>query len=208
MDDIVIAAMRKWPRVPHCYGWLGLDERGRWYMRDDRAQAAGAFTSGAPGAKGSLLRHEKLVDFIHRNYAADAEGCWYFQNGPQRVYVELEATPIVWRIEALDRVVAHTGRASGPVRRCLTDETGRVYLECTQGLGIVHPQDVIHVADALEAGCWPLEEIRRAQLPQLGPFVPSPASSSAARAGAVQGQRPDGAGPRADPAARGPAQSR
>ena len=57
MDDIVKQAMLKWPNVPHCFGWLGLDARGNWYMRDDRAQAQGAFASGVPGAKGSLLQH-------------------------------------------------------------------------------------------------------------------------------------------------------
>ena len=43
MDDIVLKAIAKWPNVPHCYGWLGLDARGNWYMRDDNAQAAGPF---------------------------------------------------------------------------------------------------------------------------------------------------------------------
>ena len=52
MDDIVKQALAKWPNVPDCYGWLGLDARGLWYMRDDRAQAAGAFASGLRGAKG------------------------------------------------------------------------------------------------------------------------------------------------------------
>ena len=32
MDDIVKQALAKWPNVPHCYGWLGLDARGNWYM--------------------------------------------------------------------------------------------------------------------------------------------------------------------------------
>ncbi|MEN9984471.1 MAG: hypothetical protein RI918_2440 [Pseudomonadota bacterium] len=64
MDDIVKQAMAKWPNVPHCYGWLGLDARGNWYMRDDRVQAQGTFTQ----AKGSMLKHEKLIDFINRNY--------------------------------------------------------------------------------------------------------------------------------------------
>ena len=93
MDDIVKQAMAKWPSVPDCYGWLGLDARGNWYMRDDRAQACGSFASGAPGAKGSMLQHAKLIDFIGRNYATTDAGVWYFQNGPQRVFVELEATP-------------------------------------------------------------------------------------------------------------------
>ena len=28
MDAIVKAALKKWPTVPHCYGWLALDARG------------------------------------------------------------------------------------------------------------------------------------------------------------------------------------
>ena len=60
MDDIVKQAMAKWPNVPNCYGWLGLDTRGNWYLRDDRAQASGTFQSRLPGSKGSLLTHEKL----------------------------------------------------------------------------------------------------------------------------------------------------
>ena len=93
MDDIVKQAMAKWPNVPACSGWLGLDARGQWWLRDDQAQACGAFNSGQPGAKGNALRHEKLADFIARNYLAEVDGRWYFQNGPQRVYVELESAP-------------------------------------------------------------------------------------------------------------------
>lgn len=40
MDDIVKQALAKWPNVPDCYGWLGLDARGRWFMRDDAALMA------------------------------------------------------------------------------------------------------------------------------------------------------------------------
>ena len=91
MDDIVKQALAKWPNVPDCYGWLGLDARGHWYLRDDAVQAAGAF----PHSKGTLLQHDKLLAFIARNYEHDDQGQWFFQNGPQRVYVELEATPWV-----------------------------------------------------------------------------------------------------------------
>ena len=84
MDDIVKQAMAKWPNVPDCYGWLGLDARGNWCMRDDAVQACGAFASGLPGAKGSVLRHDKLVAFIGRNYACNDRGEWFFQNGPQQ----------------------------------------------------------------------------------------------------------------------------
>ena len=95
MDPIVEAALKKWPNVPHCHGWLALDARGDWYMRDDRVRAAGPF----PQVKGSRIVHDKLLAFIGRNYAVDAQGCWFFQNGPQRVYVELEAAPWIWRLQ-------------------------------------------------------------------------------------------------------------
>lgn len=176
MDEIVKAALRKWPNVPHCHGWLGLDTRGQWYMRDDRVQALGAFASGLPGAKGSLLRHDKLIEFIHRNYQCDAQGCWYFQNGPQRVYVELEAAPLIWRVDADHSVSDHTGQASGPVTRCLLDELGRVFLIAQTGAGLVHPQDMIHVADLVEAGVWKPEPIESGGVERLGGFVLSPAA--------------------------------
>jgi len=98
MDDIVRQALLKWPDVPDCFGWLGLDARGNWFMRDDRVQAQGPFAGGTVQSKGSQLKHEKLIEFIQRNYQPDAQGQWFFQNGPQRVYVELEATPLIWRV--------------------------------------------------------------------------------------------------------------
>ena len=172
MDDIVRQAIAKWPNVPHCYGWLGLDARGNWYMRDDRIQAAGAF----PGSKGSLLKHEKLVDFIHRNYDHDTEGRWFFQNGPQRVYVELEATPFVWRLGPGHGVTAHTGQPAVP-RRCLLDENGRLYLDCDLGFGIVHTLDVGQAAEAIEEGLWTPEDVRSEELPKRFGYVASPAAS-------------------------------
>ncbi len=175
MDDIVKQAMAKWPNVPHCYGWLGLDARGQWYMRDDRVQAAGPFASGSPQSKGSLLKHDKLVEFIGRNYLADDAGQWYFQNGPQRVFVELEATPWVWRIAADFAVTAHTGRAA-VFRQCVVDETGRVYLDTDIGFGLVHTLDVATAAEALEQGLWRVDEMAAQSLPGRYGYLPSPAA--------------------------------
>lgn len=181
MDDIVRQAMAKWPNVPDCYGWLGLDARGNWYMRDDRAQAAGDFDSGRPGARGSRLQHEKLIDFIARNYAADGRGRWFFQNGPQRVYVELEVAPWVWRIEPDGAVRSHTGQPV-QVRQCVLDEEGRVYLQTDLGFGLVHTQDVARAAEAVLAGRWQPQDMRRAGLPQRYGYVPSPQRDSRAAA--------------------------
>lgn len=175
MDDIVRQALAKWPNVPACHGWLGLDARGGWYMRDDRVQALGGFASGLPGAKGSLLRHDKLVEFIGRNYEATPDGRWFFQNGPQRVYVELEAAPWVMRVGADFSVTTHTGLLA-QTRTCWLDEHGRVYLDTDLGLGLVHTQDVACAADAIEQGRWMPQPVLADDLPARFGFVRSPAS--------------------------------
>ena len=75
MDDTVMRAMAKWPNVPNAYGWLALDARGRWLLKGERIGNAG------------------VVEFIGRNYAPDDRGRWFFQNGPQRVFVTIEIAP-------------------------------------------------------------------------------------------------------------------
>ena len=172
MDDIVKQALAKWPNVPDCYGWLGLDARGRWFMRDDAAQAAGDF----PQSRGSWLRHEKLIDFIGRNYESDDEGRWFFQNGPQRVYVELECTPWVWQVLPDYRLQSHTGLQSS-AGECLLDEEGRLYIASPQGLGLVHSQDMVLAADAVEQGVWVHRNVMSADLTVQYGFVRSPVKS-------------------------------
>ncbi|MTV37451.1 DUF2946 family protein [Duganella radicis] len=120
MDDIVKQALAKWPNVPHCYGWLALDARGNWRMRDERAQHF-----NLPGDK---LTNAALVGFITRNYAVDERGCWYFQNGPQRVYVQLEATPFIVRTDPAAGWLLHTGAPLGPLDAALLTEAGALVL--------------------------------------------------------------------------------
>ena len=180
MDAIVAAALKKWPNVPHCYGWLALDARGDWYMRDDRIQAAGPF----PRIKGSRIEHEKLREFIERNYGADPHGCWFFQNGPQRVYVELEAAPHVWRLAAgaggeAVVITSHHG-AAATFRSAHVDEAGRLFLATDIGLGVVHTLDMELAADSVERGAWGVEPVRFAALPgrfayRLSPQAGQPA---------------------------------
>lgn len=173
MDEIVKAALKKWPNVPHCWGWLALDARGDWYMRDERVQRAGPF----PQVKGSRILHDKLREFIHRNYAADEQGAWFFQNGPQRVYVELEAAPWVWRLgadESAPAVTSHTGLPA-MVQSAWLDEHGRLFLATELGLGIVHTLDMETAADAVERGLWVPRETRFAELPARFGYRLSPA---------------------------------
>lgn len=175
MDDLVKAAMAKWPNVPACYGWLGLDARGRWWMRDDHAQQNGPFAGiGATEAsKGSWLQHESLIGFIHRNYGVDERGCYYFQNGPQRVFVELERAPYVWRLTQPYMLRAHTGQETG-CDRVYVDEEGRVYAAGTLGCGIVHTQDMHLVAEWVESGMWQPKEKTLQEILQREGFVMSP----------------------------------
>jgi Protein of unknown function (DUF2946) len=177
MDEIVKAAMAKWPQVPHCYGWLALDARGNWYMRDDRTQAAGPF----PQVKGSRIQHDKLLAFIERNYASDERGAWYFQNGPQRVYVQLEAAPYVWRVtDGPDWPLhSHTG-LTAHFKSAWLCEAGRLYLDTDIGFGLVHTMDMVVAAQAVASRTWGLTERPFAQMP--------------ARFGYVLQPRPDGAG--------------
>ncbi len=186
MDDIVRQAMAKWPHVPHCVGWLGLDARGRWWMRDDRCQALGDFTSGQAGAKGSHLTHDKLVAFIERNYCCVAEGeegagQWFFQNGPQRVFVELEATPWVLRVDADFSLSTHTGLAVR-MQRCIVDELGRLYAQTEQGFGLIHTLDMGQAADAVENGLWVVQSCATRDLPTQFGYVRSPHRLSRTRA--------------------------
>ncbi|WP_431274350.1 DUF2946 family protein [Variovorax ureilyticus] len=176
MDDIVKQALAKWPNVPHCYGWLGLDARGNWYLRDAPTQAAGPFAA----SKGSMLRHEKLIEFIQRNYECDGQGQWFFQNGPQRVYVELEATPWIWRVGEDLSVRSHAGEPVEP-SACLLDEEGKLYLVAPIGLGLVHTQDVGLASEAVEQGRWVPEDVRAADLPARFGYVTSPAARQPAQ---------------------------
>lgn len=169
MDEIVKAALLKWPNVPDCRGWLALDARGDWYMRDEACQRAGPF----PSPKGSVIRHDKLRDFINRNYEVDASGAWYFQNGPQRVYVELEAAPLVLRVLDAASIDAHTGERLAVLSTWL-DELGWLYALTARGLGLVHSQDMDRAADLIEAGAWRPEDIERAQLPARFGFLLRP----------------------------------
>jgi len=118
MDDIVKQAMARWPDVPNCYGWLALDRRGQWRVRNEYAQQHGL--SGDP------IRHEALIAFIERNYQRDARGGWYFQNGPQRVFVSLGYAPWVARLHQ-GRLATSSGRAFTPAS-CFADEHGNVVL--------------------------------------------------------------------------------
>lgn len=175
MDEMVRAALRKWPNVPHCYGWLALDARGQWFMRDERVQAAGDF----PAVKGSRIDHPKLLEFIARNYDCDEHGAWFFQNGPQRVYVQLEAAPWIWRLDGggdARTLCSHTGQGAR-FESAWLDEQGRLFAATDRGLGIVHTQDMHLAAQAVERGDWSPQPARFDELPQRFGYRLAPAAA-------------------------------
>jgi hypothetical protein len=134
MDETVKAAMARWPDVPAVYGWLELTARGEWKIR------------------GEPIDHEGMRDFIGRNYTNDGGGNWFFQNGPQRVYVSLEATPIIYRLDASGRLQAHTGALPHELRAAFADATGRLVLDTELGTGLLDSQDAASFAERLVDG--------------------------------------------------------
>jgi hypothetical protein len=144
MDQIVKQALAKWPNVPHCYGWLGLDARGNWRMRDQRAQAL--------GLAGDTIRHAALLGFINRNYTHDARGCWYFQNGPQRVYVQLEAAPYIARTDPQHGFVVHTGEPLSSIDAAWLSEGGQLLLECNGKIAQLDDRDIEQCLGELRMG--------------------------------------------------------
>ncbi|MDR3096642.1 MAG: DUF2946 family protein [Paraburkholderia sp.] len=202
MDDIVKQALARWPNVPHCTGWLRLDARGHWRLRDEADQAQ--------GAPGTPIRHEALIGFINRNYERDAQGRWFFQNGPQRVYVELEYTPWVVRLASANGgTLTLTDQAGQPFEPAAVyvDEHGSVLFEQAGHAAPVTPEGhadaaahpparvaLLHdhdldcftehatLAEDGESGTFhwcagtalPLQSITRADVPARFAFVQSP----------------------------------
>lgn len=156
MDPQVSSGLARWPDVPAVYGWLALDRRGHWLLRET---AAGKF---------GRIGNAALRDFISRNYAPDARGCWYFQNGPQRVFVKLAYAPLVLHYEG-DALFDHCGRPVEALETYL-DEEGSVLMLTGRGLGLLDDRDLARHADAAE----PAARLRRGELEARFGFVSDP----------------------------------
>lgn len=140
MDDIVKQAMAKWPNVPDCYDWLALDARGVWRMRDERTQQL--------GLAGDKVVQTALLAFINRNYGVDRRGCWFFQNGPQRVFVNLEATPYIARTDPVHGLTVQTGAPLAP-QQALLAENGALIVVAGAVVAQVDDRDVAPLLGAL-----------------------------------------------------------
>jgi hypothetical protein len=146
MDANVILAMARWPNVPAVFGWLELDRRGQWLIKGERVGNA-AFN-----------------DFIGRNYSSDSDGRWFFQNGPQRVFVRLHYAPFVYRALPSEGnppgLETHNGVTVAQVREALVDEAGGLVLRTDAGVGVVSDRDLALLAPLLQdAERRPLGEV-------------------------------------------------
>jgi hypothetical protein len=131
MDEIVARSMARWPNVPAVYGWLQLDRRGNWRI------------------KGERIANAALREFIGRNYLADERGCWFFQNGPQRVFVELAYTPLVVHYEG-EALLDHCARPFEP-ENLYQDEEGSVLIEGQGSIALLDDRDLERMVDRADA---------------------------------------------------------
>jgi hypothetical protein len=135
MDESVLRGLAKWPNVPAVYGWLSLDRRGNWLIRKER------------------IGNPVVTAFIGRNYERDSEGRWFFQNGPQRVFVELEYTPLVYRTRGGEgapiALECHTGEPVTSISGAWIDEAGSLLLETEHGPGALDDRDLPDILPAL-----------------------------------------------------------
>lgn len=125
-------ARQRWPNVPDLYGWLALDRRGQWLIR------------------GEPITRPQIIDTINRNYAADARGRWYFQNGPQRGYMRLHATPLILHADGQGRLCAHTGEVVDAPLAAYLDEDGAILIDTGSGAGLLDGAEL----------WWALERLR------------------------------------------------
>ncbi len=141
MDELVLQAMRRWPDVPAMYGWLRLDRRGQWFLvTRDRPD----FDEARDGA-GSAITSPPILDYIGRNYQGDEHGRWFWQNGPQRVFVDADAAPLVLRVFGEGervQLVTHIGDPVTRIDAAHCDPDGAVYLATDRGPGVIHDLDL------------------------------------------------------------------
>ncbi len=144
MDQSVLDAVKRWPDVPVVYGWLSLTARGEWKLHPlGDAQLGGA---------GQGITNTQILGFIGRNYASQEDGAWFFQNGPQRVYVRLDAAPLILHVDPSARAITTHNRITvQKISDWYCDETGQLFAHTDVGPGRVDDRDLHLIADILRS---------------------------------------------------------
>lgn len=162
-------------------------------MRDQATQAQ--------GLAGERIHHRGLIEFIARNYSHDEQGRWFFQNGPQRVYVNLSATPHIAHRTVDGELQLHTGEALGNIEQVYLTEDGQLAFQTVHHIAQLDDRDLSHYLpfmqinnapandDALLAWIeggdaqlefalgqkrWPIQRTTIAQLANQIPFIQIP----------------------------------
>jgi hypothetical protein len=118
-----LSGIAKWPNVPACYDWLSLDRRGDWRLQGER------------------VTHQGFVALLNRQYGVDDRGCWFVQNGPQRVFVALAYTPWIFRFAA-EGLQSHTGQTCEKISACFLDQEGSALIVSELGIGLLDDRDL------------------------------------------------------------------
>lgn len=125
MDERVKKALAQWPNVPDVYGWLALDRHGHWLLR------------------GEEIRHPNVRAFINRNYLRQADGAYAFQNGPQKVHVQLALTPYIAHLSPAGDWSLHTGEALDQVEAVYLDGNGQLLLHWQAHVAALDDRDLL-----------------------------------------------------------------
>ncbi|XJC78633.1 DUF2946 family protein (plasmid) [Delftia tsuruhatensis] len=146
--------MKKWPNVPAVSGYISLDQSGHW-----RHHPAGDANQHL-GQVGERIAHQGLLAFFNRNYQADEQGRWFIQNGPQRVYVRLDAAPLIVSL-AQDQahLQDHTGRPVETIQAWYISAEGRLYLRSSAGPALLAGRDVPALLEQLRTDQHGLESL-------------------------------------------------
>jgi hypothetical protein len=145
MEEWVHRSLKRWPNVPALFGWLRLDRRGRWLIQ------------------GEHITRPQIIDTINRNYAADEQGQWYFQNGPQRGYMELEYAPLVLRATADNYLVTHTELRVDLPSQAFMDEEGALLFKTEHGPAALIDDELEWALQRISVRGQPIDETRLAE---------------------------------------------
>lgn len=143
MDQSVLDAIARWPNVPAVYGWLSLSARGAWRLHP--------LGDAQLGGDGTGIANTQILGFIGRNYACEPDGRWFFQNGPQRVYVRLDAAPFVVHLRPDgNALVTQNDITIKTVTHWFADDQGQLYAQTDLGPARIDDRDLLGLAEVLE----------------------------------------------------------
>ncbi len=133
-SDSLSKLLQKWPNVPDVFNWLSLDRRGTWRI------------------KGSPITNPTMIKAINSSYFCDVDGSWFFQNGPQKVFVTLDYTPyVIFAYRAGDelKLKTHSGTEIKKIDEIYLDSDLNFLITWDGRLGIISDRDLQILIDGM-----------------------------------------------------------